>query len=77
MDEFFRHSSLTNKTYNVFACVGIVNVVQAMAYMDNGIMPVDIRISRDRKTGKRCLLFYFDKEESAEVYDKWCKYELQ
>lgn len=77
MDEFHRYSNLTRKDYNVFECVCIVNIVQAMAYMDNDVMPVDIRIGRDRNTDKRCLLFYFDKEESADVYDKWCKHELK
>lgn len=77
MDEFYRYSSLTGKNYNVFACACIVNIAQAMAYMDNNVYPVDIKISRDRTTGKRCLAFYFDRQESREVYDKWCKYELK
>lgn len=77
MDEFYRYSSLTGKNYNVFACVCIMNITQAMAYMDNDVMPVDIKISRDKNTGKRCLAFYFDRQASLKVYDKWCKYELK
>ncbi len=44
--------------------------------MENDILPVDVKVSTDPKTNKRCVVFYFDKDESREVYDKWCNYEL-
>ena len=64
------------REYDLFSCVKIVNIQQACAYMDNGVYPVDIKTSIDNKTNKRCVVFYFDKNESKEVYDKWCNYQL-
>ena len=75
-EKYMTTSLLTQREYDLFSCVKIVNIQQACAYMENGIMPVDVKASRDNKTDKRCVVFYFDKEESKDVYDKWCNYEL-
>ena len=75
-DQYLIKSIITTREYDLFSCVKIVNIQQACAYMDNGVYPVDIKTSTDLKTGKRCVVFYFDKNESKEVYDKWCNYEL-
>ena len=69
-------SHITQREYNLFSCVKIINIQQACAYIDNGVYPVDIKSSIDNKTGKRCVVFLFDKNESKDVYDKWCKYKL-
>jgi hypothetical protein len=69
-------SNISQCEYDLFSCVKIVNIQQACAYMENGIYPVDVKSSIDNKTNKRCVVFYFDKNESKEVYDKWCNYEL-
>ena len=74
-DEFYRFSTVTGKSYDIFKTVKILNILQAASYMDNDVFPVDIRVSRDDNM-RRCLVFYFDREESKEVYDKWCKHEL-
>jgi len=76
MDEFYRLSTVTGKKYNVFDTVKILNIQQACSYMDNDVFPVDIKVSA-QKDGKKCLVFYFDREESHDVYDKWCKWELK
>ena len=70
-DQYLTKSIITGREYDLFSCVKIVNIQQACAYMDNGVYPVDIK-----KTNKRCVVFYFDKNESKEVYDKWCNYQL-
>lgn len=70
-----KHSLLTGKNYDILKTVKILNIAQAAAYLENDIFPVDICVSKDNN-GKRCLVYYFDKDESKEVYDKWCKYEL-
>lgn len=44
--------------------------------MDNDVFPVDIKISVDNRTKRKCLVFYFDREETKIVYDLWCKREL-
>lgn len=76
MDEFYRKSTVTGKSYDVFKTVKILNIQQACSYMDNDVFPVDIKVSEDQRSHKRCLVFYFDRDESKEVYDKWCNYEL-
>jgi hypothetical protein len=72
-DEFYRYSSVTGKSYNIFECIKILNIYQAIAYMEDEVYPVDITISEDRKTGRKCLVFYFIREETKVPYDKWCK----
>lgn len=76
MEECDRRSRLTGKHYNLFSddIIRIVNMQQAMAYMENDVMPVDIYPSE--KDGKRILVFLFNREETRDVYDLWCKHEL-
>lgn len=71
--EFYRFSTVTGKSYNVFNTVKILNPAQSAYYMYNEIYPVDIRISEDRRTNKKCLVFYFIRSETKNVYDQWCK----
>lgn len=75
-ESFITKSAVTQREYDLFSCVKIINIQQACAYMDNGVLPVDIKTSIDNKTNRRCVVFYFDKNESKDVYDKWCNYEL-
>ena len=75
-EHYFIKSRVTQKEYDVFNSVKIVNIQQACAYIEHDVLPVDIKVSVDPKTNKRCVVFYFDKDESREVYDKWCNYEL-
>lgn len=75
-EEYYIKSPVTQREYNLFNAVKIVNIQQACAYIEHDILPVDIKVSTDMKTNKRCVVFYFDKTESREVYDKWCNYEL-
>lgn len=74
-DEFYRTSNLTGRTYNFFETVKIKNMNQAAAYIENDVFPIDVRAGRE-ENGKRVIMFYFDKQESKEVFDKWCNYEL-
>lgn len=50
--------------------IEIVNIKQASMYIKHDVNPVDIYYGKDR------LVFLFNKEETREVYDKWCRYEL-
>lgn len=60
-----------SKTYR------IINPRQAILYWLNGVEPLDIYPSRDHETNKPVLVFVFNKEDTKEVYDLWCKYELE
>ena len=77
MEEYLRYSRLTGKKYNVFECVKIYNMNQAMAYFDNGVLPVDIKIGENKSTGKPIFIFYFIKEETKDVYEAWINHSLE
>lgn len=47
--------------------VVIVNFKQACAYIGSGIKPKDVAYDWDKKV----MVFYFDKQETAEVWNKW------
>lgn len=70
-------SHITNRYYDIKKCVRIVNTTQAAAYMCNGAEPIDIYASRHYETGNPIIVFLFDREKTADLYDKWCKYELK
>ena len=74
-DEFIRKSGLTGKEYNVFDCVRILNDFQARAYMNNGVSPVDVKLTNE--TGRLQFIYFFNKEETAELYQKWRNYDLR
>lgn len=47
--------------------VAIVDFKQACAYIGSGIKPKDVAYDWDKKV----MVFYFDKQETAEVWNKW------
>lgn len=75
MEKFKRKSRITGEYYYLFESVRILNLKQVTAYIDHGVMPLDIYTSKDND-GKPVLVFLFDREETKEVYDLWCKHEL-
>lgn len=64
-------SYITNKNYQTENTVKIVNTRQAGLYIKNNILLVDLFWSKDT------LVFVFDREESKEVYDLWCRRKLK
>lgn len=71
------YSRTTNKCYDVKRTVRILNAQQAAAYMCNGAELVDIYATRHYETGNPVVVFLFDRESTASLYDKWCNYELK
>lgn len=49
--------------------IAIVNYKQASMYIKHGVKPIDLYYDG-------VLVFVFNRDETKEVYDKWCKYEL-
>ena len=74
-DPYFITSQVTGKTYDVFSVVRILNVRQAAFYMSRSVVLQDIEVSQDRKTDLPVLVFYFNKDDTKEVYDIWCNQE--
>lgn len=50
--------------------IRIVNYKQASMYIKHGVQPRELFYDN-------VLVFVFNREETKEVYDKWCKYELK
>lgn len=77
MVEFMKRSNITGRKYNYFDqnIIRLVNYYQAFYYIEEfGIIPLDIQLSTDRKNpDKKIILFLFDKNETTEAYDAWCK----
>ena len=74
MSEYYRVSTVTSKSYDIFKTIKILNMEQCAFYMDRGINPVDIKLSESNKASKKLLVFYFIKDETADVYKEWCAY---
>jgi|GEM_PF-1064720 len=68
-----KHSKLRNSEYDDENTVRIINTRQAGKYISKGVLPVDVDYVFAPREG---LIFIFDKDESYEVYNKWCNYEL-
>ena len=54
----------------------IVNPKQYLLYIKNGVYPIDMYTSIDEDTNNIILAVVFLKEETTEVYKKWCNHEL-
>ena len=65
-------SNITGKSYIPEDTCIILNVVQVAAYMENGVLPLDIYVGRDRKL---CFIFPKDKQ-TKELFEKWRNHEL-
>ena len=70
------HSDVTGKDYNPKDCVRILNVQQAAAYIFAGAELIDMYASKHYETGNPVLIFLFDREATADMYDKWCDHTL-
>lgn len=70
-------SDYSNEMYYPSKAIRILTPKQAAAYWLNGIKPVDIYPSRDFTTHEPVLVFVFNKEDTKEVFDLWCKKELK
>ena len=69
-------SNLKPRSYTQNEVVRIVNQKQYLTYIKNGVYPIDMSASIDEKTDNTILAMIFLKEDTSEVYKKWCNYEL-
>lgn len=69
-------SNLKPRSYTQNEVVRIVNQKQYLTYIKNGVYPIDMYASIDEKTDNTILAMIFLKEDTFEVYKKWCNYEL-
>lgn len=67
----------SNKEYYASEAIRILDPRQAALYWNHHIEPLDIYPSRDYKTNKALIVFVFKRDETKEVFDLWCKHELE
>ena len=72
-EPYYVTSLVTNKRYDVFSVIRILNTKQVAYYMNLGVPLQDIEISQDRKTGEPIMVFYFNKEDTKYAFSEWCK----
>lgn len=73
IDKYYKTSKITGRTYDLFEIVRILNIQQAIWYLQNDVPLEDIEISEDRRTGLPVLVFYFSKTLSQNAYSIWCQ----
>ena len=70
-------TNLKPRNYSIHEVVRIVNRKQYLLYIKNGVYPIDMYTSIDEDTNNIILAVVFLKEETTEVYKKWCNHELK
>lgn len=69
-------TNLKPKDYLLKDVVRIVNPKQQLLYIKNQVYPIDVYASIDNKTENNIVVMIFLKEDTIEVYKKWCNHEL-
>lgn len=69
-------TNLNPRDYTLGEIIRIVNPKQSLLYIKSGVYPIDMYTSIDERTNNAVLVMIFLKEETTEVYKKWCNYEL-
>ena len=70
-------TNLKSRDYSIHEVVRIVNQKQYLLYIKNGVYPIDMYTSIDEDTNNIILAVVFLKEETTDVYKKWCNHELK
>lgn len=70
-------TNLNPRDYTPKDVVRIVNPKQYLLYIKNNVYPIDMYASIDDKSNNIILAMIFLKEETKEVYQKWCNYDLE
>nr|DAP64383.1 MAG TPA: hypothetical protein [Caudoviricetes sp.] len=69
-------TNLKSRDYSIHEVVRIVNPKQYLLYIKNDVYPIDMYTSIDEDTNNIILAVVFLKEETTDVYKKWCNHEL-
>ena len=69
-------TNLKPRDYSIYEVVRIVYPKQYLLYIKNGVYPIDMYTSIDEDTNNIILAVVFLKEETTDVYKKWCNHEL-
>lgn len=72
-EPYYKTSEITGRKYDLFAVIRILNIKQVIHYLNKKVPLMDIEISEDRKTGAPVLVFLFNREDTRDAFDEWCK----
>lgn len=72
-EPYYITSNVTGRVYDIFSIIRILNTKQVAYYMSCGIELQDIEVSQDRKTGEPVLVFYFNRDDTKDIFESWCK----
>lgn len=70
-------TNLKPQDYSPSDVVRIINPKQYLLYIKNNVYPIDMYTSVDSNTNNIILAMIFLKSETADVYQKWCNYDLR
>lgn len=69
----YSYSALNDCYYLFDGCIKIINLSQALFYVDRNVPIKDVYSSVNYQTGQKTLVFIVDKFESATAYNHWKK----
>ncbi len=52
-------------------CVRVVNPSQMSFYLENDVIPKDVYITKNFKTGRDMVVMIFDRAETSDLYKQW------
>lgn len=70
-------SSLNPRSYLLKEVCRIVDPKQHTLYVKNGKRPIDMYPSIDFNTGRDIVVYVYLRDETSDVYELWCKHELE
>ena len=71
---YYCRSDITGRTYDLFQCAKILNIQQAIFYLQHGALLMDLKTSSSRKRDKSILVFIFKKEDTCDLRYQWDEY---
>lgn len=70
-EKYYRRSDVTGRTFNLFECVKILNIRQAIFYIQHGVPLMDLQIGTSEKYNTPLLIFLFRKRDTCEARELW------
>lgn len=68
-------TNLNPRNYSENEVIRIYNRDQQTFYVDSNVYPVDMYTSYNSKSEKKIIVMIFVKDDTKDVYKKWCNYE--
>lgn len=70
-------SNLKNIEYTEKEAIRIYNRDQQTFYIDSSVYPIDMYTSYAPKNNRKIIVMIFNRNDTKEVYQKWCNYQSE